>query len=462
MPNPPIWKRAYWSAYLAWHLAQQPPLPYLPPDRLQARQDANVRRMVAYAYRWVPHYRETMSRLGLTPDDIRCADDLRRLPIIEIADLQNAPQRYRSTQFADDDLLRVGSGGSSGTPHHIWHDTAALLQSAAHSRRDAAASRQPLGRRSSYRQLELSSPHGTGVAVRRFTRAKALYPPREPVQRLVLSLGDPPEVNLPKINAFCPDVLSGYGSYFGRLFDYARESGQALHRPAVIVYGSEAMPISARRMLVEEFGIPVFSVYQTIEAFKLGFECEAHRGYHINHDCYALRIVASDGRHLDADGPGLLPGETGEALVSNLVNRGMVLLNVRIGDMLRWLPDGCPCGRTLPRVDFVQGRTQEWVHLPNGVLLHPQAVTSILYAVGGMRRFQVVQHAPERFEVRLVVADACDREALAARVVAGLTERMGEEITFEVAFVEDLETTPTGKTLGLIGLGGDGTGHRLG
>ncbi len=461
MVKPPLWRRAYWSAYLLWHYRQQPPLPYLPREQLCARRDANVRRMVAYAYRWVPHYRETMDRLGLAPADFRAADDLRRLPMITIADLQRDPARYRSTQFSDDDLLRVGSGGSSGAPHYIWHDTAALLQSAAHARRDAAASRNLIGRPGGHRTVSLSSPHGTGVQVRAFTRKKALYPPREPVQRMILSVGDPPEINLPKINAFEPDVITGYGSYFGRLFDYARQSGQSLHRPAVIVYASEAMPLAVRRMIVEEYGIPVFSLYQTIEAFKLGFECEAHRGYHINSDHYVVRIVASDGHAIDADGADLPAGETGEALLSNLVNRGMVLLNMRVGDMLRWLPAGCSCGRTLPLVDFVQGRAQEWIRLPNGTLLHPQTVTAALYEVGGMQRFQVVQRTPTDFEVRLVVSDQVDKEALAARVRQTLEDRVGGGATFVVNYVDEPITTAGGKMLGVIGLGGDGVGGRL-
>ena len=329
----PIWTRAYWSAYLLWHLRQQAPVPYLPLDELAARRDRRVRAMVAYAYRWAPHYRETMQRLGLTPDDFRCADDLRRLPPIEVRALQREPERFRSSQFREQDLLRVGSGGSTGETHYVWHDTAALFQSAAHSQRDLVIATALIGRSRNYRHVSLGSPRSTAVEVRHFTRQKAIYPSREPVQRLTLSLADPPEVNLPRMNDFRPDFITGYGSYFGRLCSYVRDSGAPFHRPKVIVYSSEGVPEAARRIITTEFGIPLFGLYQAIEAFKMGFECEAHRGYHINMDNYVLRVVNDEGEDV-------APGETGEVLVSNLVNRGTVLLNMRLGDMARWLPAG--------------------------------------------------------------------------------------------------------------------------
>ncbi|MDI7277995.1 MAG: hypothetical protein QME94_18600, partial [Anaerolineae bacterium] len=57
--------RLYWSAYLAYHLHGQARYPFLPMERILADQARRVRATVAYAYRYVPYYRETMDRLGL-------------------------------------------------------------------------------------------------------------------------------------------------------------------------------------------------------------------------------------------------------------------------------------------------------------------------------------------------------------------------------------------------------------
>ena len=99
-PKPPsLWRRALWSAYLAMQLLGQERYPFRPAARIARDRDRRVRRMVRYAYRWVPYYRETLDRLGLTPRDFRTVDDLRRLPLISSADLQTSPEQFRSTQF---------------------------------------------------------------------------------------------------------------------------------------------------------------------------------------------------------------------------------------------------------------------------------------------------------------------------------------------------------------------------
>jgi phenylacetate-CoA ligase len=448
--------RLYWTAFTAWHLLGQARYPWSSPERIARDRDRNVRRMVRYAYRWAPYYRETMDRLGLAPDDFRGADDLRRLPPVEVRALQREPERFRSGQFGERDLLPVGSGGSTGEPHYVWHNTAALLQSAAHSQRDLAIATALIGKPSGYRHVSLGSPRSTAVEVRHFTRQMAIYPPREPVQRLSLSLGDPPEVNLPLINAFEPDLITGYGSYFGRLFGYIRDSDAPFHRPKVIVYSSESVPVAAQRIISEDFGIPLFGLYQAIEAFKMGFECEARRGYHINIDNYVLRVVNEDGQDVS-------PGETGEVLVSNLVNRGTVLLNMRLGDMARWLPpEPCPCGRTLPLLDFIQGRSQEWIRLPDGMLLHPQLIAAVLFSLSDIHRYQAVQLAPDRFEVRLVTVAGVDQEALAERARRAFEDKVGHGVRFDIRFVDELVITASGKTRALIGLGGDGLTAYLG
>ena len=64
------------------------------PEAIGRRQSARIRSMVAHAYEGVPYYRETMRRLGLTPADIASAEDLRKLPLIERAQLQRDPEQF--------------------------------------------------------------------------------------------------------------------------------------------------------------------------------------------------------------------------------------------------------------------------------------------------------------------------------------------------------------------------------
>jgi phenylacetate-coenzyme A ligase PaaK-like adenylate-forming protein len=165
----------------------------------------------------------------------------------------------------------------------------------------------------------------------------------------------------------------------------------------------------------------------------MGFECEAHRGFHLNTDLYPLRVVGA-GETEVAD------GDNGDVVVSNLVSRGTMLLNYRLGDVAAKLPGPCPCGRTLPMLSFLDGRTDDWVATATGGLIHPQAVRTLFTEERDVWRHQTVQDSPSRFRVTIVAAPGCDRPALQARL-----DRFGEQTALEVAFVRDLPRTAGGK-----------------
>src|SRR5207237_5829423 len=118
----------------------------------------------------------------------------------------------------------------------------------------------------------------------------------------------------------------------------------------------------------------------------------------LHEDLCALSVVGADGRPVPE-------GEPGEVVVSNLVNRGTVLLNYRLGDVARVVPCRCACGRTSRLLSVVEGRTSQVVHLPDVSVVHPFAVWGPVKLLGGVVRYQLVQPEPDRFELRLQTVD---------------------------------------------------------
>lgn len=368
--------RLMWSVYLAYHLRGQARFPFKPLDAIKRVQARRVRRMVAHAYRTVPYYRETMDRLGLRPDDFQTADDLARLPLIERDQLQRDPEYFVSTAQSKERYLKLRSGGSSGAPCTVYHDVAAVFQNAAHGKRERSMITTLIGKSLGYRETVIASPLSASQKVQEFCQKHGFFPRGVRIQRQYLSLLDSPGKNVPLLNNFKPDVIRSYGSYQGILFPYLHVTGEPFHRPKVITYGGDELSTSVRRLITETFGIPVFSTYQAIEALKIAFECEQHGGLHLNIDLYPVRAA-------DAEGRSLPPGESGDVVVSNLVNKATVLLNYRLGDIACMLPEPCPCGRSLPLLSFPQGRTDDWIRLPSGKVVHPPVSTGDLHEKRG-------------------------------------------------------------------------------
>jgi phenylacetate-CoA ligase len=282
----------------------------------------------------------------------------------------------------------------------------------------------------------IGSPTVTDRVVQEYCRTHALFPSGIRIERQYLSLVDPPEVNLERINAFKPDVVRSYGSYLEALYPFAWSSGRPFHRPKVVLYSSDAVTPAVRRLIVERCGIPLLSTYEAVEAFKIGFECRESRGIHLNVDLYPIRIV-------NANGETLPPGETGEVVVSNLVNRATVLLNYRLGDLATLLEERCPCGRQLPLLSFPEGRSDEYLNLPDGRVLHPQAVRTVLVAEEDIWQFQVVQRTLTDVLVA-IVASAPANAALSRRLTGRLGAVFGPLVRVELVFVDAIDGALSG------------------
>ena len=434
--------RLRWTAYLAYHARRQAELPFRAAaiEREQARR---VSRMIAHAYQTVAHYRDALDRAGLRPHDIRTAADLARLPIIEPEDLQRDPRRFTSTAAPLSAYLHLRSGGSTGLPRSVYHDTAALFENAAHGERERSLIAGLVGKRVGYRESVIVVPDSSAQIVQEFCARQSLVPARVRIQRQYLSLFDAPDDNARRLNEFKPDVIHGYGSYLDALFGYLHATRWPFHRPKVVTYSSDGIADSVRRLISETFGVPVLGTYQAVEAFKIAFECGA--GLHVNSDLYPIRIVDQEGRTLP-------PGEPGEVVVSNLVNRATVLLNYRLGDLAATAPDRCPCGRALPLLAALHGRRDEWIDLPSGRTVHPMAVRRLFTHEDEIWQYQVIQESPARFRVALVAAPACDRAATRERLSAAFRTQLGPDIATDVVFCDSIARPPGGKPRVVISL----------
>jgi phenylacetate-CoA ligase len=406
-------------------------------ERIQAR---HVRAAVADAYRNIPYYRKAIDELGVRPEEFRSAADLAKLPLIDRSEVQGDPLAFTSRAQPSSRYTRLSSSGTSGNPVAVYHDRSSLARSAGHRRRREKVLRTVTGRRFRYRQLLLRPEGSTGQRAQQAFDRATLLPGWLRNEQRRLSLLEPFEAVIETVNEFRPDVISSVGSYVEALFLHLHRRGVRMHMPRVVTYGSEKLSDQARRLITEEFGIPVVGFYSATEAPNAGFECERHRGYHLNVDFCPVRIV-------DDEGAELPEGERGEIVISNLANRGTILLNYRLGDLASLIGEPCDCGRSLPLLSRVEARIGEWVEDAAGERVHPLAFNYVLNEeAASIWRWRIEQRRPGELAVAVVPKEGADRDALAARLERLLSERLGDEGRVSVSFVDDLPRTAAGKT----------------
>jgi phenylacetate-CoA ligase len=312
-----------------------------------------------------------------------------------------------------------------------------LCANVADSERERRMLQRTIGRGVGYRTLNFGVLDGHLFRVQTATRAGTLWPGRLGFRRTRVPETGGLDAMIERLNAERPDQLGGFGSTMTALFTRLDVRGAPFHHPRLMRYGADAMPETVRRMIVDKHGIEVFSAYQCVEALKIGWECEAHQGYHINEDHYPVRIVNESGDDVAA-------GETGEVVLCNLVNRGTVLLNYRIGDVAQRIDEPCPCGRNLPRIGYVQGRTTDSLLAMDGRRVSFTVLERAIRERGGAYQYQILQEGRDRIAIDYVAAPGCDHADLLARVTEAAHGALGEQVMVTLRPVAEI-VRPAGK-----------------
>jgi phenylacetate-coenzyme A ligase PaaK-like adenylate-forming protein len=435
--------KPYWNAFLAWHTFFGVRLLDQPLEKIIAVQRRRLRSLVQYAYTHVTHYRELMERTGLRPDDFQTAEALERLPLVSREELLDAPQRFIGADYRGGKGLVLHSSGTSGRARTIVYDPRALFLALANGYRQRRALSSIVGRSFGYREVDLSRAGSLGSQLRAFYEAHSWVPPGVELQRQFISPAEPFESVRDRLNQFRPHVLRGYGSLIGAFFRWLHERELTLAPLKAVQYGGDRMAEADRRLIENEFRIPVYSTYQAAEALLIAYQCKHRQGFHISLDQVAVRVVDPQGRSVP-------PGGTGEVVLTNLTNRATVLINLKLGDIAKLAEQACPCGCPLPVLGSIEGRTDDLIMVPGGSLLHPLSTLPPLQGVPGVVQVQLVQQELRRFQLRVVCSKGTDWDATAAQLAETFYSLLGRDLHLEVQRVERLAPEPSGKVKGVV------------
>jgi phenylacetate-coenzyme A ligase PaaK-like adenylate-forming protein len=218
------------------------------------------------------------------------------------------------------------------------------------------------------------------------------------------------------LNAFDPDVLNVYPS-MGVLLAEEQLAGRLRLSLRTMSTSSELRTPEAAARIEEAFGVRPFDLYATTEGLW-GGECERHEGPHLFEEDVIVENVDEDGRAVPDGAPGA------RLLVTNLVNRVQPLIRLEVSDAVTLSAMTCGCGRTLRRLECVEGRAEDVIWLP-GAGGRPVAVVPMQFSVVARDRdvveFQVVQEGT-RLVVLVVGRGAAP--GVAERVRTGVDERL--------------------------------------
>ena len=139
------------------------------------------------------------------------------------------------------------------------------------------------------------------------------------------------------------------------------------------IIGSERWSDKMRKTISDNLGIELYDIYGLTEIYGpgIGISCKENTGMHYFDDYIYIEII---------DPVSLKPvpdGEWGEIVITTLKKEGAPLIRYRTHDLSRIIPGKCECGCKFPRIDAIQGRTDDMMKI-KGVNVFPSQIEEIL------------------------------------------------------------------------------------
>ena len=448
-------RRAWNTAWVGATLVSERRLDQWSPERLQRVADRRARRIAAFAARTVPFYREAFADAGVSAREIRGVRDLSALPLIDGATVRERPLDFASTAFDDRSREPYHSSGTDhGVRRTVFRDDRYILRTLVTAERERATFVALTGEargRTALRELlpsrgadhpvrtKLTVFHGSASArVARVVWSERTLLPARAGHHLYLQAPLPFAGIVAALDHHRPRVVYSFGSFAEAFLRELDLRGNDVALPQLWVYTSDAMSPVARA-IGESRGCAIVSTYGSIEADRIGVQCERRDGYHLNVDHLAIRIVRPDGTTAAA-------GESGEVVVSNLINRATVLLNYSLGDRGTAAAAPCPCGRSRPLLAQLDGRCSESFATVDRGQISSLALEGMLREpLKPALKVQFVREGPELLRLRVVPLGRLDVQLVERDATEKLAHLFGERHRVVVELVDRIDTTATGK-----------------
>lgn len=400
-------------------------------EKLEKLRVNRLRNLLIHTRDHVPYYRELFYKTRFNPDEVTSLADLSRLPLLEKPEIRTHLEQLKADNAKG--LARFNTGGSSGEPlifyigkERVSHDVAAKW------------------RATRWWGVDIGDPEiviwGSPIELNVQGRMRTL---RDKLLRTKLlpafEMSDKKlDGFLDEICAMRPKMLFGYPSSLAHIARHAQSNAVRMDNIGIKVafVTSERLYDDQRRQIETVFGCRVANGYGGRDAGFIAHECP-QGGMHITAEDIIVEIVDERGMPLPA-------GVSGEVVVTHLSTKDFPFIRYRTGDVAILDDKLCPCGRGLPLIEEIQGRTTDFIVASDGTIMHGLALIYVVRDLPGIQQFKIVQEDINTTRIFLAT-DPSFKETSIKVIKSSIIQRLGENVRVEIERVPYIAKEASGK-----------------
>lgn len=365
-----------WAAYLALNQTQ-----WLSRAEIEHHQLEQCRVLLHHCKKHVPYYREMLNANEIDIESIRTLDELRRIPTLSRQTWQMKFDQFCAAELppgtvaVDEDR----TSGTSGIPIRVLKTNVFYVWWLAFYLRDLEWS----GLRPSGTIASIRATLSHGPALERLLtgeRHSCWNPIIEPLLETGplygMDIRQKPERQIEWLSEVNPDYLLSHTSNLELLASLLCERPRKLYNLKAIQAISETLTEEAQIKIERAFGAPVKNLYSCAEAGYLASPCPKGEGMHVHAENVILEI-------LDDLGNVCPPGVPGRVVITVLHNFRSPFIRYDIGDFATISSGNCACGRGLPLLNGVHGKSRPYFRLSGNRYKHSTDLVRVITAIGG-------------------------------------------------------------------------------
>jgi phenylacetate-CoA ligase len=392
----------------------------------------------------VPLYRSRFEELDFDPEAIRSLDDLRLLPFTTKEDIRdNYPYGLFAVPLREVVRLQASSG-TTGKPTVVgytrndirrWSDLVARNLVAAGVTRDDVV-------QIAFGYGLFTGGFGYHYGAERLG-ASVIPASSGSTRRQVMIMQD-----------YRTTALCSTPSYALHMADAMDELGVNVNSLSLRwgIFGAEGWSEAMRGEIQDRLKIKATDAYGISEVMGPGIanECLEQNGLHVHEDHFLAEIIDP------VTGSPVAHGVQGELVLTSLTKEAFPVIRFRTGDLTRFLPESCPCGRTLRRFGRLAGRSDDMITI-RGVNLFPAQIEPLLLGIEGTEpHYQVIVDREGHLDTATLLVgvneSVTDRITQAQRIVTQIERRLASElgVSFTVKLVEPRTLLSEGKAVRVV------------
>jgi phenylacetate-CoA ligase len=402
-------------------------------EKIREYQFNKLRKLLDHAYAHVPYYQRLFKSTGVTPTDIRNFDDFKAFPVLTKEIILDNINSLIATNLSKEELMPNATGGSTGEPLHFYKDRQYdIWADAARIRGWYQIAGCEMGDNCALLWGDMKEVKEDFSAVERLYR----FCKFGEIPLNAFNLSEERKLTFLKwCQMLKPKVLRGYVTAINDLAVFLDENNLSFPKLKGVILCAETVDGKTQAYIEKIFKAPSYNTYGGRELSLIGMECSQKNGLH----------EISENNYVEFEEINLEGYENpGELVITNLNNYGMPFIRYKIGDI--GIPssiDSCKCGRGLPLIKKVIGRTTEIFIFSDGTRIAGEMFIHLIKDLS-LKEYQFIQVSDSRIILRVKKSDNVN-EDLRKRIIETYRKYLPENVALDFQEVDGFEKTATGK-----------------